>query len=406
MKLLASPATNNAGKDGRAIVCHIINGLQVAGAETMLFRLLKHGSSENLSRVISLHDDSALGAEIRSLGILVDVLGMGSPIPTPSAIFKFFHTVSSSPPDLLHGWMYHGSLAALSYKLLKAKRSALIWNIRQSIYDLTLEKKTTQAVIKACALLSGATSRIVYNSTTAARQHESLGFDSRRTRVIPNGFDLSQYDASEARRQAARAWLKVSDAECVIGVVARVHAVKDHTTLLNAVARVVRVAPNVRLVLAGRDACWENERLARSISNLELSDHVVLLGERHDLPSIMPGFDIGCSSSLSEGFSNAIGEIMACAVPCVVTNVGESQVLIGDTGVSVPSADAFALSEGLLSLVQLSSAERRQLGVLARKRIAAQYSIQAVALAYDTLYSEALEWRTRPDREESLSSVE
>jgi hypothetical protein len=59
MKLLASPATNNAGKDGRAIVCHIINGLQVAGAETMLFRLLKHGSSENLSRVISLHDDSA-----------------------------------------------------------------------------------------------------------------------------------------------------------------------------------------------------------------------------------------------------------------------------------------------------------------------------------------------------------
>jgi glycosyltransferase involved in cell wall biosynthesis len=78
-----------------------------------------------------------------------------------------------------------------------------------------------------------------------------------------------------------------------------------------------------------------------------------------------------CSSSLTEGFPNVIGEAMACARHCVVTDVGDSALVVGDTGVVVPSDDAQAMSAGLLD--RLNAAET--LNLRARQRILENFTV-------------------------------
>jgi len=82
-----------------------------------------------------------------------------------------------------------------------------------------------------------------------------------------------------------------------------------------------------------------------------VSDWIIWAGVREDIEPVYNALDILCSSSYWEGFSNVIGEAMACGVPCVVTDVGDSAMIVGDQGIVVPPGDAKALAEGLKSMI-------------------------------------------------------
>ena len=81
---------------------------------------------------------------------------------------------------------------------------------------------------------------------------------------------------------------------------------------------------------------------------------------------LQAAFDVATSASaFGEGFSNVIGEAMACSVPCVVTDVGDSRWIVGDTGVVVAPRDPVALAEAWERLLAAGPGERsrlRQLG--------------------------------------------
>jgi glycosyltransferase involved in cell wall biosynthesis len=93
--------------------------------------------------------------------------------------------------------------------------------------------------------------------------------------------------------------------------------------------------------------------------------------------------DIYVSSSLGESFSNAIGEAMACELPCVVTNVGDSKLIVGETGVVVQAQDCEALAAGLLNGVSKKGGERCS---SARKRVVSNYDITSVAQKFQEVW--------------------
>jgi glycosyltransferase involved in cell wall biosynthesis len=118
-----------------------------------------------------------------------------------------------------------------------------------------------------------------------------------------------------------------------------------------------------------------------------LGDRVMFLGERTDKPALTPAFDIACSSSAwGEGFSNAIGEAMACGVPCVATDIGDSKEIIGEGGIIVPGGDPGSLARAILQLIDAGREGRRQLGLLARRRVEAEFSLERIARRYGELY--------------------
>jgi glycosyltransferase involved in cell wall biosynthesis len=175
----------------------------------------------------------------------------------------------------------------------------------------------------------------------------------------------------------------------IIGCSARYHPMKDHRTFLRAAALLSSHRDGVHFVLAGRGVDPSNRELLAAVRSLGLELQVHLLGERQDMPRITAAFDIGTSSSQSnEGFSNAVGEAMACGVPCVVTDIGDSAFLVGDTGIVIPPLNPEALSNAWIRLVDMDRSSRESLGRAARQRIEGEFSISAVAAEYARIYEE------------------
>jgi glycosyltransferase involved in cell wall biosynthesis len=159
---------------------------------------------------------------------------------------------------------------------------------------------------------------------------------------------------------------------------------KDHETFLNAASRVVGERTSVRFVLVGRDT----PTLAPCVARHGLGDRVFLLGERCDVDRLLPGIDIACLSSISEGFPNVLGEAMACEVPCVTTDAGDARLIVGDTGLVVPPRDPAALAGAMLELIDRGPAGRRILGQAARARIEKEYALPRIVERYETVYEE------------------
>jgi len=81
---------------------------------------------------------------------------------------------------------------------------------------------------------------------------------------------------------------------------------------------------------------------------------------------------------------------MGANVPCVVTDVGDAALIVGDTGEVVPKEDAEALASAILRIARLDSGARGVLGQRARNRLEREYSIDAARTQYESLYRELL----------------
>ena len=100
--------------------------------------------------------------------------------------------------------------------------------------------------------------------------------------------------------------------------------------------------------------------------------------------------DVFALSSRTEGFPNVVGEAMAMNLPCVVTDVGDASLLLGNCGVVVRKEEPAALAEGMTQLLSLNSDKRRTLGIAARDRIQLEFSMARCIQRFETLYYDAM----------------
>ena len=166
------------------------------------------------------------------------------------------------------------------------------------------------------------------------------GYAADRFLVVPNGIDTDRFSPSPE----AGCWVReefgyVPDAQ-VIGLIARVDPQKNHRGFFDAVRLFFERGGNAEFLLAGRDVTpdhWQVPVWAQATGH---ADRITLAGPRTDVPRIMAGLDVETSSSLGEAFPLVIVEAMACGTPCAATDVGDSALMIADTGLAAPSDDA------------------------------------------------------------------
>lgn len=369
----------------RLKVVHLITGLNVGGAETMLHKLLSGMDRARFQNsVISLIEPGPMAKRIEALGIPVVSLGMRRGRPTPGHIWRLYRLLRSARPNILQTWMYHADLTGIIAGRL-ARVPNIAWNLRCS--DCVRgASRTTVWTFKACARLSGWPQVVIANSEAGRRYHASRGYHPRRWVVLPNGFDLDFFKPDDLARKHVREELQLPPDTPLIGLVARYDPPKDHATFLRAVMLLSERHPEAHFLLVGRDVVSSNSELMRPVQSHSVQERLHLLGERADVPRLMSALDIMVSSSSSEGFPNVIGEAMCCALPCVVTDVGDSAGIVGDAGVVVPPRDPEALADALEGMLDAGPNVRRKIGLAARQRVQELYSLQAIVREYEELY--------------------
>jgi glycosyltransferase involved in cell wall biosynthesis len=373
-------------------IIYIISGLPTGGAEIMLYKLLSVIDRDIFEPVvISLTDEGSLGNNIKNLNIPVYKMEMKAGFPNPFKVWRFIQLIRKINPELIQGWMYHGNLAALFAKWVLPNRFSLLWNIRHTPDDLKKEKRLTALVIRLGAKFSSHPDRIVYNSNVSEQKHELLGYNNKNKSIIPNGFNCEQFKPFDKAKSKLRHSLGLKKDTLLIGLIARYHIMKDHVTFLRSAGKLNKTYPEIHFVLVGQGVDKNNHLLIKLIEDLKITKNIHLLGKRMDMDEITAGLDIACSSSSwGESFSNAIGEAMACGIPCMVTDVGDSARIVGETGIVVKPGDRKAFTDAMITLIKMSSEERLGLGKLARNRIIKHFSLNLVVKQYEDMYQNLL----------------
>ncbi|MEK6575905.1 MAG: glycosyltransferase family 4 protein, partial [Chloroflexota bacterium] len=189
-----------------------------------------------------------------------------------------------------------------------------------------------------------------------------------------------------ARPGALRSELGIGRDVPLIGAVGRLTEQKGLRYLIEALARVRRLAPDARLVIAG-DGPLRGMLEAQAAP---LGEAVRFLGWRNDVPSVMADLDVLCVPSLWEGFGLVTLEAMALSKPIVASRVSAlSEIVVhGETGLLAPPADSAALADAITPLLT-DPARARAMGERGRARLEKEFTVQRMARQHAVVYREA-----------------
>lgn len=264
-------------------------------------------------------------------------------------------------------------------------RPRLVWSIRAAGMEMRHYDWLSRAIPRLEASLSRVADVIVANSHAGLAWAVSRGFPKARMTVVENGIDTVRFHPDAKGRAEIRDEWEVSADQRLIGLVARLDAMKDHRNFLQACARLATRRNDLRFVCVGGGSPAFRSELDGLAVRLGIADRLIWAGPRQDMPAVYCALDIACSSSaFGEGFSNAVGEAMACGVPCVVTDVGDSARIVGEVGEVAPPRDAEALAAALgRMLVRLDGGA--DLGRQARERVVAKFSLERMVTRTEQL---------------------
>ena len=389
-----SESTVPGNLNGRTIL-HITPGLRRGGAEMMLTRLVTALARKNEGYrhvILSLEPGNAFAKEHQEAGIKVVSLGMTSLLGLPWYYPRLRTMVNSLSPSLIHGWMYHGNMAAFH----AGANCPVVFSIHNALDAWKHEKWTTRQIIRMGASMARQARTVVYCSNISKTQHEAIGYPTTNAVIIPNGVDVNRFKPDPSARNNLRKTLNIPPENMLFGQVARYHPIKNQIGLLQAFSMATEVIPNMHLLLAGEGCDASNTLLTNQIRTLGLQNKVHLLGARSDVEEILPGLDALVSPSLSEAFPVVLAEAMACELPCIATNVGDSAYIIGDTGMVVDTTDTGAMSKALLEMARSPEKERLNAGKKARLSIVERFEIKNTINRYESLYTTLIQLIVKP----------
>jgi glycosyltransferase involved in cell wall biosynthesis len=238
--------------------------------------------------------------------------------------------------------------------------------------------------------------RVVSNSHAAAREaHELLGIPSARIEVISNGVDLERFQPNLDWR-APRESFGLSPSDLVFGMVARYSPVKDHATLLTAVAQMAKSGawPAFAKVLLVGGTTYADARaqVDDQIRDQGLGEIVRPMGVVKNVEQVYAALDWLVLPSRFEGFPNSVLEAMACGKPVILSDAADAEQVVaeGATGFIFPAGDVLTLITCLQKAIAIPAEQRVAMGRAARSFVEGRYSTRLMAHKFETLYGELL----------------
>lgn len=357
----------------------IIPTLDRCGAEKQLTLLATGLPRDRFDvHVCALTRGGPLAEPLRAGGVPVTVIGKTWKID-PRAYWRLRRHIRDVAPDLVHTWIFaanaYGRLAAFSAgvpHVVAGERCVDPW---KRWHELASDR-----------YLARRTARIVTNSTGVRDFYVARGLPGDKFVIIPNGIAPFPVEAVAARQEIL-AELGLPAGARLIGAVNRLWPQKRIKDLIWAADLLKVLRDDLHLLIVGDGP--QRWRLERFRDQCLIADRVHFLGERHDVPRLLPHCDCLWLASSYEGQSNAIMEAMAAGVPVVATDIpGNRDLVVPEkTGYLVPVGDRAGFARWT-NLLLNDPALARRTGAAGRERIVTEFSVERMVARYAELYEQ------------------
>ncbi|MBA4394990.1 MAG: hypothetical protein C0407_15665, partial [Desulfobacca sp.] len=311
-------------------VVHVINTLQIGGAENCVRLLASHLDRKRFySIVVAIQGSGPYEQELTQEGVSVNVMNRPrrSIILWPVFVWdvlitgwKLYYFLKRENPHILQTHLpvseYFGILigrwAGIPHLIYTFHSSNFLPKRSGKSLRSWTRKKLTQ-------MLSSRVQRVVAVSRAIAETvREIQPAPGVEVRIIPNGIDVDRFQKVVPKGRLKRE-LGMDPGDPLIASIGSLSPVKNQIMLLSAAARLIRSYPRMRVILVGEGPLKKS--LLDFREKLGLIPYVHLLGLRKDIPEILSETDIVVSTSRWEGLPLSILEAMAAAKPIVATAV-------------------------------------------------------------------------------------
>jgi glycosyltransferase involved in cell wall biosynthesis len=360
----------------------VIRSLDYGGAQRQLITLAKGMDKNRFAVVIvTFYDGGGLRPEIEGIeGVQLLSLHKRGRWDWARCLRRFDCVVREFEPQIVHGYMDSANELCLFAR--RRTNARVVWGLRQSLDSGESKPESFRdAWVPYCSYRVGAwlsryADLIIVNSHAGKAAYIKAGYAEERMLVIHNGIDTQRFRPDLAARCELRREWGVGETEILIGLVARLDLVKDHPNFLRAAALVSKQRDNVRFVCVGTGPAAYQHELQSLADELGLCNRLHWIQAHRDMPAVYNALDLASCTSTSEGFSNVIGEAMACGTPCVVTDVGDLAVIVDNREQVVSAGNPQALAAAWQRVMDLNPAARAAVSQRSRERINQEFSLR------------------------------
>ena len=376
MRLIVNKNSKNNKK-----IMHIINSIDLGGAENIFFNLMKECNKKKLI-IISLTSRGFYGDHLKKNGFKVFELNLRKNIFSLFGFFRLINLIIKYKPQIVNTWMYHSNLiGGLAAKLTGIKK--IYWSIH---HDYEYSNLFMMIEMKILLLLSYfIPDKLIYCSKLSKTNHNKNGFKKKDAIVIENGVSTNIYKPNPQLRKKIRNELNIHSNCLLIGNISRYNPIKDHDTLLKSLIKLKNYKVKFKCVLVGRGLSNKNINLVKKISKYKLENEVILFGKCLKVNNLLNSFDLNILSSKSESFPLTLIEAMSCGIPCISTNVGDSKKIIGDSGWIVETENPEEIAKVIYKVYRNKNLLKEK-SKLARKRVLRLFTLKKMHMKYKSLY--------------------
>ena len=361
-------------------VCHIISGDLWAGAEVMVYHLLKNLKNiDNLEISTILFNEGRLASHIRGLGIPVEVVD-----ETKHNIFQIIMEIrrifNKKSPNLVHSHRYKENIVSFlsSYFNHEIRLVGTQHGMPEYIGDNKKIKYTILHKINIYFLLKYFIKVIVVSKDMKGKFIDKFGFSDDKITVIRNGGEIPK-DYS----------IKKDGDIFIIGSMGRMFPVKDYPLMVEIAREVKKETDRIHFELAGDGP--EKERIMSLIERYRLGDTFMLRGFVENIFKYYQGVDVYINTSTHEGIPMSVLEAMSYGIPIIAPDTGGIKEIISDgvEGFLVEGRDPKSFAKICLDLFKDRSL-RRTIGNCARKKVEKEFSNERMAKEYYQMYYNAV----------------
>ena len=375
-------------------ILYVNSSSEIGGADIDLLEICSHIDRDRFELIIVLPHVGPLSKEFERAKVRIIYLDP-APIkrfrtPIQMALYPFRFTIAiiqliqlilREKPTIVH---VNTSVLPTAGIAAKVARVRCVWHVRE--IELLQRSRIVGGMLRMC--IRRCADRIVAISHAVAT---AMGEAAQpNISVIYHGVDTTRFQP-QAINQSLRRELGIPTSAHVIGFIGRLAPIKGLEYLIQALHQILPTDPDAYLLLVGPDPGYQEyvASLYRQTANLGLTERVLFLPGRNDIPNVIHTMDlVVLPTIIPEGLGLVILEALASGKPVIATNQGGPiEILSGcAAGRLVPPKDATALAQAALELLNLPSEHRQLLGKEARAWAIKHFSVNRMIDELSSVY--------------------